>query len=58
MQGYDQEVVPLPPLDGAASPRPALVPSAEKQLEEPLYGDKSDREDQDRRAQRRISLAA
>jgi len=58
MQDYDQEVVPLPPLDGVASPRPALVPSGEYELEETLGSNEGDREDQDLRAQRRISPAA
>jgi hypothetical protein len=46
MQGYDQEVVVLPPLDGTASPCPALVPSGKNELEEPLASDEGDREDE------------
>ena len=46
MQGYDREVVLLPPLDGAASPRPAFVPTGEYELEEPLASDEGDREDE------------
>lgn len=45
MQGYDKEVVALPPLDGAASSSPALVPTGENELEEPLNGDEGDRQD-------------
>ncbi len=58
MQGYDQEVVSLPPLDRATSPRPALVLTGKNELEESLDGHEGDRKDQDRRAQRRISQAA
>lgn len=46
MQGYDQEVMPLPPLDGATSSGPALVPSGKYELEEPLDGDEGNREDE------------
>jgi hypothetical protein len=46
MQGYDREVVPLPPLDGTASPSSALVPSGENELEEPLASDESNRENE------------
>jgi hypothetical protein len=46
MQGYYREVVPLPPLDGTASPSPALVPSGENKLEQPLASDEGDHEDE------------
>ncbi len=44
MQGHDKEVVPLPPLDGSAGPHPALVPSGENELQEPLDGHERNRE--------------
>jgi hypothetical protein len=46
MQGYYREVVPLPPLDGTASPSSALVPSGENELEQPLASDEDDNEDE------------
>jgi hypothetical protein len=46
MQGYDREVVPLPPLDGTASSRTELVLSSENELEEPLASDEGDHEDE------------
>jgi hypothetical protein len=44
MQGYYREVVPLPPLDGTASPSSALVPSGENELEQPLPATRDDHE--------------
>jgi hypothetical protein len=38
--------VPLPPLDGTASPSSALVPFGENEFEEPLASDEDDHEDE------------